>query len=164
MLDLLPDLFDEFAEHLTLLAAPWRQFGAKRIFYGQVVTVSCFEDNSRVKELLATPGMGRVLVVDGGGSQRKALVGDLIAQSALDNGWAGIVVHGAIRDAGTLATLNLGIQALGTVPVKTERRGLGDTGVTLNLVGVTVNPGDWIYADDNGIAISREALPIIEQD
>ncbi|MCH4294321.1 putative 4-hydroxy-4-methyl-2-oxoglutarate aldolase [Shewanella sp. 3B26] len=164
MHDLLPDLFDEFSEHLQLLAADWRQFGGKRIFYGEVVTVSCFEDNSRVKEILATAGHGRVLVVDGGGSRRKALLGDLIAKSAVDNGWAGVIIQGAVRDAGTLATLPLGVQALFAVPIKTERRGLGDAGVTISIAGVTVNPGDWIYADDNGIAISHDALPIIEQD
>lgn len=164
MLDLLPDLFDEFGEHLQLLPAQWRQFGGKRVFYGEVVTVSCFEDNSRVKEILATAGQGKVLVVDGGGSQRRALLGDLIAKSAVDNGWAGVVIEGAVRDAATLATMPLGVQALYTVPIKTERRGLGETGVTISIAGVTVRPGDWIYADDNGIAISHDALPIIEQD
>ncbi|MBT1445537.1 putative 4-hydroxy-4-methyl-2-oxoglutarate aldolase [Shewanella sp. JM162201] len=160
MLDLLPDLFDEFADELTLLAAPWRQYGAKRVFCGEVVTVKCFEDNSRVKELLAEPGHGRVLLVDGGGSLEKALLGDLIATSAVKNAWSGVIIYGAVRDVATLNTLALGVQALGHVPIKTERRGVGDKELPLTLAGVDVFPGNWLYADDNGVAISRTRLPL----
>ncbi|WKE64090.1 putative 4-hydroxy-4-methyl-2-oxoglutarate aldolase [Gallaecimonas kandeliae] len=154
MLDLLPDLCDSHGDKLALLDLPLRDLGGKACFFGQVVTVSCFEDNSRVKELLAGQGQGKVLVVDGGGSLRQALMGDLIAQSAVDNGWAGVVIHGAIRDAGTLATLALGVKALGTTPFKTARRGLGETQVSLELGGLTIKPGQWLYADLNGVVLS----------
>ena len=113
-----------------------------------------------VKQLLARPGMGKVLVVDGGGSLDKALMGDLIGQSAVDNGWSGVVINGAIRDAGALAQMPLGIKALGTVPVKTARKGLGDVNCPLVFGNQTVMTGMLIYADDNGLAISNTALDL----
>ncbi|WP_115718355.1 putative 4-hydroxy-4-methyl-2-oxoglutarate aldolase [Gallaecimonas mangrovi] len=158
MLDLLPDLCDAHPEGLEWVETPMQDLGGKAIFWGQVVTVKCFEDNSRVKELLASPGQGKVLVVDGGNSLKKALMGDLIAKSAVDNGWAGVVIFGAIRDAGEIATLDLGVKALGVTPFKTERKGLGDTGVTLRCAGANIYPGQWLYADKNGIILSDSAL------
>lgn len=160
MLDLLPELFDTFPEQIQLLPLSLKQYGGKRIFWGEVVTVKCFEDNSMVKQLLARPGMGKVLVVDGGGSLDKALMGDLIGQSAVDNGWSGVVINGAIRDVGALAQMPLGIKALGTVPVKTARKGLGDVNCPLVFGNQTVTTGMLIYADDNGLAISNTALDL----
>jgi len=160
MLDLLPELFDTFPEQIQLLPLPLKQYGGKRIFWGEVVTVKCFEDNSMVKQLLARPGTGKVLVVDGCGSLDKALMGDLIGQSAVDNGWSGVVINGAIRDAGALAQMPLGIKALGTVPVKTARKGLGDVNCPLVFGNQTVMTGMLIYADDNGLAISNTALDL----
>ncbi|MCG9756513.1 putative 4-hydroxy-4-methyl-2-oxoglutarate aldolase [Shewanella insulae] len=160
MLDLLPDLFDQYATELSLLAPHYRQFGQKRIFWGEVVTVKCFEDNSKVKQLLAQPGEGRVLVVDGGGSNRRALLGDMIAQSAVDNGWSGIVINGYVRDVGALAQMPIGIQALGANPIKTEKRDLGDVNVTLEIDRVIIKPGMMLYADDNGVAVSSEQLDL----
>ena len=122
------------------------------------ITVKCFEDNSKVKELLATPGAGRVLFVDGGGSLRRALLGDLIAASAVKQGWSGVVVYGAVRDVDALAEMDLGVQALGTTPLKTERRGLGDANVPVRVAGVSIKSGDWLYADNNGVIISPRAL------
>ncbi|ROQ29799.1 putative 4-hydroxy-4-methyl-2-oxoglutarate aldolase [Gallaecimonas pentaromativorans] len=158
MLDLLPDLCDAHGDQLHWLEAPLQDWGGKALFFGQVVTVKCFEDNSRVKELLATPGQGKVLVVDGGGSTRQALMGDLIAKSAVDNGWAGVVIFGAIRDAGEIATLALGVKALGVTPFKTERKGHGETGIALRLGGVNIRPGMWLYADKNGVVLSDNPI------
>jgi regulator of ribonuclease activity A len=159
--DLLPDLFDLFAEQLSLIDKPWINYGGKAIFAGEVVTVNCFEDNSKVKTELAKPGHGKVLVVDGQGSFSKALLGDLIAQSALDNGWEGIVICGCVRDAGAIAKMPLGVKALGTCPIKTQKRDLGEVNQPLSIAQVSVLPGMFIYADLNGIAVS--ANPLIDK-
>ena len=164
MLDLTPDISDRWPEQTRLIPQTFIQYGAQSIFYGEIVTVKCFEDNSRVKELLATPGHGKVLVVDGGGSRRKALMGDLIAESAVKSGWAGVVIYGVIRDAGTISTLDLGVQALGTVPIKTERKGVGDVNVNIDIAGVTLSPGMYLYADSNGILVTQDELDLNELD
>ena len=153
-----PDLCDDHPEQVRVMAPVLRTYGGREAFFGQAVTVQCHEDNSRVKDLVGTPGEGRVIVVDGGGSTRKALLGDLLAQKAADNGWAGVVVHGAVRDVEILRTIDLGVQALASIPLKTEKLGVGDVGVTLTFAGVTVEPGDWVYADANGVVVSSEPL------
>ncbi|WP_133181315.1 putative 4-hydroxy-4-methyl-2-oxoglutarate aldolase [Shewanella decolorationis] len=158
MLDLLPDLFDHYPSKLTLLPLQFRPYGGKRLFWGEVVTVKCFEDNSKVKEILAQPGHGKVLVVDGGASPRRALLGDLIAQSALDNGWQGVIVNGYVRDVARLSTFNLGVYALGAMPIKTEKLNQGQINVPIEIGGVNVKPGMMIYVDENGVAISEELL------
>ncbi|MGI2853421.1 putative 4-hydroxy-4-methyl-2-oxoglutarate aldolase [Shewanella algae] len=158
MLDLLPDLFDHYENDLMLLPSVFCQFGGKSIFWGEIVTVRCFEDNSMVKQLLATDGTGKVLLVDGGASTAKALMGDLIAQSAVDHGWQGVVIYGAVRDVATLATMPLGVKALAAVPIKTERKGVGDINCTLTIGDVQIMPGMMLYADDNGIAVSQTPL------
>ncbi|ABI39238.1 regulator of ribonuclease activity A [Shewanella sp. MR-4] len=158
MLDLLPDLFDHYPSKLTLLPLDFRSFGGKRLFWGEVVTVKCFEDNSKVKEVLAQPGHGKVLVVDGGSSSRRALLGDLIAQSALDNGWQGVVINGYVRDAARLSTFNLGVYALGAMPIKTEKLNQGQIDVPIEFGTVVIKPGMMLYADENGIAVSEESL------
>ena len=160
MLDLLPDLFDMHSDKLYLVRLPLMSYGGKSVFYGEVVTVKCFEDNSKVKQILATDGHGKVLVVDGGGSLDKALLGDLIAQSAVDNGWEGVIIAGAVRDVGTIATLALGVKALGCVPIKTQRRDLGEIDVPLMIGNVQITPGMYLYADLNGVAVSHTALSI----
>ena len=136
----------------------FKNFGGHHTFGGQVVTVKCFEDNSRVKETLATQGDGKVLVVDGGASMRCALLGDMIAQSAVDNGWAGVIVYGCVRDVDEIAKMPLGVMALSAIPRKSVRKGMGEMGVTLSFGGVTIADGDWIYADNNGVVVSRENL------
>ena len=158
MLDLLPDLCDEHGELVKILDPLFNDYGAEDVFWGQVVTVRCYEDNSRVRELVATPGTGRVLVVDGGGMVRRALMGDQLAELAVENGWAGVVINGAIRDAGAIGSMALGVKALATCPMKTEKRGLGDVDVPVTFAGVTIYPGDYLYADINGILVAREAL------
>ncbi|ASJ96657.1 MULTISPECIES: putative 4-hydroxy-4-methyl-2-oxoglutarate aldolase [Shewanella] len=160
MLDLLPDLFDRYDAQLSLLAPHYRQFGQKHIFWGEVVTVKCHEDNSKVKQLLSQPGQGKVLVVDGGGSNRRALLGDMIAQSAVDNGWSGIVINGYVRDVAALKQMPIGIQALGANPIKTDKRDLGDVNITLEIDRVIIKPGMMLYADDNGIAVSSMPLDL----
>lgn len=140
------------------MAPMFRTFGGREAFFGPAVTVRCHEDNSRVKDLVGTPGEGRVIVVDGGGSTAKALLGDIMAQAAADKGWAGLVIHGAVRDVEILRTIDLGVQALGSIPLKTERLGVGDVGLTVTFGGVTIAPGDFVYADANGVVVS--SVPI----
>ena len=153
-----PDLCDDHPDEVRVLEPVLRTFGGREAFFGQAVTVRCHEDNSRVKDLVGTPGEGRVIVVDGGGSTRKALLGDLLAQKAADNGWAGLVIHGAVRDVEILRTIDLGVQSLAAIPLKTEKLGVGDVGVPVTFAGVTVEPGDWVYADANGVVVSATAI------
>lgn len=133
-------------------------YGGLSSFGGEVVTVKCFEDNSRVKELLATAGNGKVLVVDGGASMRCALLGDMIAQSAVDNDWAGVVVYGCVRDVDELVKMPIGVQALASIPKKSNRKGVGEVGVELQFGGISIKQGNFIYADNNGIIVSDKAL------
>lgn len=160
MLDLLPDLFDRYGDKLSLLAPHYSQYGGKRIFWGEVVTIKCFEDNSKVKQILAQSGKGKVLVVDGGGSNRRALLGDMIAQSAIDNGWSGIVINGYVRDVAALSNMPIGIQALGVNPIKTEKKDVGEVNIPLEIDRVIIKPDMMLYADDNGIAVSESKLDI----
>ena len=160
MLDLLPDLFDHYEDKLTLVQSNWNSFGGKTIFYGEVVTVKCFEDNSKVKSILATPGNGKVLVVDGGGICRRALLGDMIAESGVNNKWQGIVIFGAVRDVGTLETLDIGVQALASNPIKTVKKDVGLVNVNIEIEGVIIKPDMMLYADKNGIAVSENPLDL----
>jgi len=153
-----PDLCDEFSTEVSVLAPLYHNYGGKQHFSGQVETVKCFEDNSRVKELLATPGNGKVLVVDGGGSLRCALIGDLIAAEAVKNNWQGILIHGCCRDVHELKTMDFGVRALNSMPIRSIRRGVGDIGVPVNVAGVSVDPGMWLYADETGIIVSPKKL------
>ena len=136
----------------------FQSYGARKTFGGQMVTVKCFGDNSRVKELLATDGTGKVLVVDGGASMRCALMGDMIAESAVKNNWNGVVIYGCVRDVDAIAKLDLGVHALAAIPQKSTRKGIGEVDVTLYFGNVTFNSGDYIYADNNGIIVSKEKL------
>lgn len=152
-----PDLCDTHPE--VQVAEPlFRGFGGRVAFHGAIATVRCHEDNSRVRELAGTPGQGRVMVVDGGGSLRRALLGDQIAATAARNGWAGFLIHGAVRDVEVLAQLDLGVQALAAHPMKTEKRGLGEVDVPVRFAGVDFHPGHWLYADANGVIVSARAL------
>ncbi|WP_369937459.1 ribonuclease E activity regulator RraA [Xanthomonas tesorieronis] len=152
-----PDLCDDHPD--VQVAEPlFRSYGGRAAFCGQIVTVRCFEDNSRVRELAATPGAGRVIVVDGQGSLRCALLGDQIAENAVRNGWAGLLIHGGVRDVEALAALPLGVQALAACPRKTEKRGLGEVAVPLSFAGVAFVPGHWLYADCNGVLVAAQAL------
>jgi regulator of ribonuclease activity A len=147
------DLYDTLGSSVRVLPPLFQDFGGRSRFDGEVVTVRCFEDNSRVKEVLATPGRGKVLVVDGGGSQRCALMGDLIAKSAVDNGWEGVVIYGCIRDRVALRELALGIKALAAIPRKSERRGEGQLQSPIEIAGVACRPGDRLVADEDGVIL-----------
>ena len=138
---------------LRVLPPVFRSFGARARFAGPVATVKCHEDNSLVKAALDTPGQGRVLVVDGGGSLRRALVGGNLAAAAARNGWAGIVVDGAVRDVAELAACDVGIRALALMPLPTEKRNTGQRDVAVMVQGVTVRPGEWLVADEDGIVV-----------
>ncbi|MGN6224091.1 ribonuclease E activity regulator RraA [Pseudoxanthomonas sp.] len=152
-----PDLCDAHPE-VQVVEPRFRGFGGRVAFHGAIATVRCHEDNSRVRELAGTPGQGRVMVVDGGGSLRRALLGDQIAANAARNGWAGFLIHGAVRDVEVLAQLDLGVQALATHPMKTEKRGLGEVDVPVGFAGVDFHPGHWLYADANGVIVSMRPL------
>jgi regulator of ribonuclease activity A len=141
-----------------VLPPVFKDYGKRVRFAGRVTTVKCFEDNSLVKAALDTPGEGRVLVVDGGASLRRALVGGNLGAAGAKNGWAGIVVDGCVRDSAELAACDLGIRGLALMPLPTEKRNEGQRDVAVQVQGVWVRPGDWLYADEDGIVVSATAL------
>jgi regulator of ribonuclease activity A len=149
------DLVDEYGESLSSIPLQLRSFGRRTRFAGPAATVCCFEDNALLKKTLAEhpDPQGRVLVVDGGGSLRTALVGDLIAAIASDRGWAGIIVHGCIRDSVAINDLEIGIKALGTNPRKSGKTGAGTADALINIGGVTVAPGQVVHSDEDGIVV-----------
>ena len=152
-----PDLSDE-APEVRALELQFSNFGAIKQFGGQVVTIKCHEDNSLVKQCVDEAGLGRVIVVDGGGSRRRALLGDMLAEKAAANGWAGLVINGVIRDVDEIGQTNVGVQALGTCPIKTEKLGVGQRDIVIQMGGVDIAPGDYVYADNNGVIVSKRAL------
>jgi regulator of ribonuclease activity A len=156
------DLCDAHEEDTSgafrVLPPVFRDFGASSRFSGPVATARCPEDNSRIREAVNSPGGGRVLVVEGGGSVRRALVGGNLAAAAAKNGWAGIVVDGAVRDAAELVAAGIGIKALALMPLRSVKRGEGQRDLAVDIQGVPVRPGDWLYADEDGIVISSAPL------
>ncbi|MCV2363631.1 ribonuclease E activity regulator RraA [Paucibacter sp. DJ1R-11] len=143
---------------LRVLPGVYRSYGALTRFAGPMRTVKCFEDNSRVKEAVESPGHGQVLVVDGAGSLRRALLGGNLAAAAAANGWAGLLIHGCVRDLAELAATPLGILALGHVPMPTDRKGQGQSELVLHLHGLPLRPGEWLYADVDGVVVSEQPL------
>lgn len=160
MRDITPDICDQYESQVTLLELPLQNFGMRSAFWGQIVTVRCYHDNSKVKEILSQNGKGKVLVVDGHGSCQKALMGDQIAISAIENEWEGVIINGAVRDVVAMSQMDLGIKALGACPFKTEKRGAGDVNVTLTIHNQMIQPGDYIYADWNGVLLSPVELTL----
>ena len=152
------DLYDDYADELQIAAPLFRRFGRRRAFHGPVATVKVFEDNVLVKKTLGEDGAGRVLVVDGGASTRCALMGDLLAAMARDNGWAGVVIYGAIRDSEDIDDMDIGVMALATCPAKSIKRGEGQADIALRFAGVTIQPGDYLYADGDGIVVAGRDL------
>lgn len=148
------DLIDEHGDSLRSCAVQFRQFGGAKRFFGPVRTLKTLEDNALIKATLSQAGDGSVLVVDGEGSLQAALVGDMIAGLALKNGWAGIIVFGAVRDTPALADLDIGIKALGSNPRKSGKTGAGQLDVAVQLGGTTFRPGDWVYSDEDGLVLS----------
>lgn len=149
------DLFDERGDELDSLAIPLQDIGGRIGFDGPVRTVRCFRDNALVKATLATPGQGAVLVIDGDGSLDSALIGDLIAASAVENGWAGVIVYGAVRDRVAIGRLDLGVKALGSNPRKSSKDGTGEVDVPVTIGGVTFTPGKRVWADADGVLVER---------
>jgi regulator of ribonuclease activity A len=152
------DLCDAYADELQVCEPVFEMFGGKHAFSGPVSTVRCFEDNSRVKEAVEGPGGGHVLVVDGGGSRRRALFGGNLGNAAVKNGWAGVIIYGCIRDSAELGQLDLGIRALGTMPLRSDKRGEGERDLPVRFAGVTFRPGDYVYVDEDGVVVAHRPL------
>ena len=152
-----PDLSDA-APEVAAIELPFINFGPIRQFAGQAVTIKCHEDNSLLKQCVEEPGLGRVIVVDGGGSLRRALLGDMLAAKAASNGWSGVIINGVIRDVDEVARIDLGVQALGSHPIKSQKLGMGQRDVDICIGGAVIAPGDYVYADNNGVIVSKRAL------
>ena len=152
------DLCDAHSDNISIAEPIFNDYGGVKQFHGRVVTVKVFEDNVLVKETLSEKSDGDVLVVDGGGSHRCALLGDMLAGMARGNGWAGIIVNGCIRDSVEISKINVGVKALNTHPLKSIKRGEGQKQLALHFAGVMFNPGDYVYADEDGLIVSPSAL------
>lgn len=158
-----PDLLDANEEKtrdgsVRVVTPMFKRYGGKASFSGQIVTLKLFEDNSLVREAFGEDGKGKVLIIDGGGSMRCALIGDQLAILARKNGWEGAVVYGCIRDSSDINQIDIGIRALDTHPLKSVKKGAGDRNTNVTFGGVTFTPGKWIYADEDGVVVSDSAL------
>jgi len=157
-----PDLCDQFEAELgttvRVVAPMFQRYGGRSSFSGAIVTLKIFEDNSLVREAFGEDGRGKVLVIDGGGSLRCALVGDQLAILAKKNGWEGAVVYGCIRDSGDIKGIDIGVRALNTHPQKSIKKGAGDRDIAVTFGGVTFKPGEYLYADDDGVLVSSKPL------
>jgi len=153
-----PDLYDDFEDIATTCSVQFRDFGEKKQFSGRIRTIQCRNDNQLFRALMDEPGEGAVAVVDGDGSTEVALIGDIIAAKAAKNGWAGVVIFGAVRDVAVLSTITLGIKALGANPAKSIKRGEGAVDVVVEFGGIKFEPGHWIYCDENGVLIAPREL------
>jgi regulator of ribonuclease activity A len=152
------DLYDANEGKVAVLQPMLKSYGGKARFAGQIVTLKLYEDNTLVREVLGEAGAGKVLVVDGGGSLRCALLGDQIAELAVKNQWEGVVIYGCIRDSVAIAAMPLGVRALDTNPKKSVKRNEGTRDLVLNFGGVDFTPGHWLYADEDGVLVSPTAL------
>ncbi len=152
------DLCDAHAGEVRVAAPIFRHYGGKTAFHGRIATLKIFEDNGLVRQTLDTPGDGRVLVVDGGGSLRCALLGDQLAALAVNNGWAGVVVWGCIRDSIAIGGMELGVLALATHPQKTVKQNHGDAEVAVSFAGIDFRPDEWLYVDADGLVVSARRL------
>ena len=152
------DLYDANEGRVAVVEPMFRAYGGRARFAGQVVTLKVYEDNARVREVLAEPGQGKILVVDGGGSKRCALLGDQIAELAVKNGWEGVVIYGCIRDSVAINALDIGVRALDTNPKKTVKRNEGQRDLVLAFGAVEFVPGHWLYVDEDGLLLSATPL------
>ena len=152
------DLSDDHPALARAVEPVFRDFGGLRAFHGRIATLRCHEDNLLLRQTLSTAGEGRVMVVDGGGSLRHALVGDKLGALLLQHGWAGIVVHGAARDVENLRDMPVAARALAACPTRPRQQGIGELEVAVTFAGVTFRPGEWLYADENGIIVSATPL------
>lgn len=158
----LPDLCDEYPDLISVVEPAFSNFGGRLSFGGEIVTIKCHEDNSLVAEYVATEGAGKVLVVDAGGSLRCGMLGDNLALKAAKNGWEGIIIYGCIRDVDIIAEIDLGVQALAPNPMKSVKKNIGEFNVPVTFCGVRFDPGGFVYADNNGIIVSPQALKMPE--
>lgn len=154
----LSDAYEGKGAGLRYLAPDYRDFGGTTRFHGVVKTLLTFEDNTKLRAAVEQKGEGRVLVVDGGGSINCALFGGNLAKLAADNGWAGVIIHGCVRDRAELKAEHIGIKALASHPKKSQKRDLGSYDVSLNFSGITIHSGDWVYADEDGVIVSDREL------
>ncbi len=152
------DLFDAHPDQVDVTEGRWLAFGRRRAFAGPISTVKCHEDNVLVRRALEEPGGGRVLVVDGGGSLRSALVGDKLAGFGADNGWAGILVHGCIRDSAAIDQLDIGVRCSATTPRRSAKDGFGQRDVPVTFAGARFTPGGYVYVDEDGILVAESPL------
>ncbi|MDB9786830.1 putative 4-hydroxy-4-methyl-2-oxoglutarate aldolase [Bacteriovoracaceae bacterium] len=159
-----PDLADKYGEKVCAIICPFISFGKIKVFNGIAVTVKCFEDNSKVKEVVHRAGHGKILVVDGGGSLERALLGDQLAKTAVENGWCGIVINGCVRDVEIIKDLSIGVLALGSVPFKTEKLEKGEIDVPISIGGQQINPGMHLFCDENGILVFPKNVNLIPVD
>lgn len=150
------DLYDDHGDQLQVAEPLFRDFGAHKTFSGPIQTVKVHEDNSLVRSALEEPGDGQVLVVDGGGSLRCALVGDRLAELGANGGWAGIILYGCVRDIVELSQVQIGIKALHAHPAKSTKRGEGARNPIVRFAGVTFSPGEYVYADEDGVVVSTD--------
>lgn len=152
------DLCDANEDKVRVVEPMFSSFGGCDRFFGRIATLKLFEDNSLVRKTLESPGNKRVLVIDGGGSLRRALVGDQLAALAVKNDWAGILVYGCIRDSKAIGEMDIGVFAIDTHPMKTRKLNTGEADLPVSFGGVTFTPGEWIYADEDGVIVSSSAL------
>ena len=152
------DLCDAHPDKVKVCHIPFRSFGRIAAFHGPIRTLSVLDDNALVRQVLERPGQGGVLVINGGGSLKRALVGDNLATLAIDNGWAGIIVHGAVRDTAVIAAMPVGIKAVGTIPLRADRDAIGEIDIPTAFGGVIFTPGDWLYADADGVIVAPHRL------
>jgi regulator of ribonuclease activity A len=152
------DLCDAHPEQVRVADAVFRDYGGLQRFAGSIDTLQVFEDNKLIAEALGTPGHSRVLVVDGGGSLRTALVGGRLAAMAHTNGWAGVVLNGCIRDSVEIREIDIGVRALATSPLRGGKKGTGNRGVKVTFAGLTFTPGQYLYADEDGIIVADRSL------
>ena len=160
------DLCDEFyddndlskRDFIQVAGASLKSYGGKTEFHGEIVTLKLFEDNQLVRDQVNSDGTGKVLVIDGGASMHRALLGDMLAGKALENGWNGILINGCIRDSVAMSTMNIGVMALGVHPLKTVKEGNGSTNIPIRFAGLDFEPADFIYVDEDGIVISEKPL------
>ena len=154
------DVSDKLHPDVQYLDPVYKNYGAKTSFSGHIVTVKCYEDNSLVEKALKTHGKGSVLVIDAGGSMNCAMLGDKRAADAIKNEWEGILVHGLIRDSATINGMEIGVRALGACPLKSIKKGIGDSNLIVNFSGVTFTPGEYLYADEDGVIVIKEKLSL----
>lgn len=153
-----PDLCDEYGDAVQVAEPIFKHYGGVRQFGGEIVTVKCFEDNSKVGDMVRSPGENKVLVVDGGASARRSLLGDQLVTHALNNQWAGIIIYGFLRDVEEIEAMPIGVMALGTIPRKTEKLGEGRVNIPLEMAGLKIKPGNYLYADGTGVIVAEQSL------